>query len=293
MGDLQLSADSPGLPAARARSDTSLGRSARALRSGIFFAVFFGYMICVMGPGQRLFLWPATILFPHRRRAMVRAWLRAHARVTLTLARVLAGVRVSVHGALPGEACIVVMNHQSVLDIPIGLTLVTGPYPLIPTRDRYRRGIPGISPLVRIARFPIVSQKRTIPRPELAALTDAADQVARGEQSYLIFPEGHRSRDGSIGPFMRTGLRLVLSRARRPIYCIIADGMSHARTFAETASRFAGTRVRITILGPFPPPDDSAVDACIDSLRDRMRTALTELRAARLADRPHAFHPDG
>lgn len=263
-------------------SDSRVARFGRALRSGIFFLLYCCYLVCIVGLGQRLLLWPAIVIVPRRRRAMVGAWLRFHARATLALARVLAGVRVTIHGTLPDESCIAVMNHQSVLDIPIGLALVHGPYPLIPTRDRYRRGIPGISPLTRIAGYPFLSQKRVVSRAELQALTDAADSVARGEHSFLIFPEGHRTRDGGIGRFMRSGLRIVLARAQRPIYCVIVDGMAHTRTFAESFVRFAGTRVSVTIVGPIPAPpasaDDARLDAFIDSLHDRMVATLDAMR---------------
>ena len=254
-------------------------RVGRVLRSGIFFIIYFCYLTLIMGLGQRVLLWPAIFLVPRRRRALVRAWLRFHALTTLRMARVFAGVRLTTNGSLPAESCIVVMNHQSVLDIPLGLSLVTGPYPLIPTRDRYRRGIPGISPLARLARFPFLSQKRTLARPELVSLTEAADQVARGEQSLLIFPEGHRTDDGRIGRFMRNGLRITLARASRPIYCVVADGMAHIRTFGDSFVRFADTHIRVVVLGPFDPPsDDAQVDGFIDMPHQRMTAALDHLR---------------
>ncbi len=232
----------------------------------------------VMGPGQRLLIWPAIVLFPRRRRGIIRTWLGRQAQATLAIARGLAGVRVSVRGAILPEACIVVMNHQSVLDIPLGVALVTGPYPLIPTRDRYSRGLPAISPLARLARFPFVSQGRTATRAELLAIRDAADQVARGEQSLIIYPEGHRTHDGLIADFMKSGLKLILSRAKRPVYCIVADGMWHARTFADAALRFAGTSVRVTVLGPFQIPEPKQIDSFIDELRNRMIETLAQIR---------------
>lgn len=261
-------------------------RLGRALRSGTFFAIYFAYLILIVGLGQRLYLWPAIVLAPRHRRRLVGAWLRGHARATLAMARILAGVRVSILGAIPAESCIVVMNHQSVLDIPIGLQLVRGPYPLIPTRDRYRRGLPGVSPLIRMARYPFVSQKRSLSREELASLERAAAEVADGTQSFLIYPEGHRSRDGRLGRFMRTGLRIVLSRARRPIYCIVGDGMVQARTFADAMVRFAGTTVNVRVLGPFPPPAADEVDTFIDELHARMDDTLAAMRAASPSPEP-------
>ncbi len=284
-------AESAGVSPSHESSDSRVARFGRALRSGIFFVVYCCYLVMFMGLGQRLLLWPAMLLVPRRRRALVRAWLQLQAHATLGMARVLAGVRVTVRGALPDESCIAVMNHQSLLDIPLGVALVRGPYPLIPTRDRYRRGIPGISPLVRLARFPIVSQKRMLSRAELATFTAAADQVARGEQSLLFFPEGHRTRDGRIGKFMRSGLRITLAQANHPIYCIVADGMAHTRTLTDSLVHFAGTHVRITVLGPFQTPDESQLDAFIDMLHGQMTITLDAMRHGPVATPSRASAP--
>ena len=86
----------------------------------------------------------------------------------------------------------------------------------------------------------------------------AGRALERGEQSLLIFPEGHRTRDGQIGRFMRTGLRIIFSRAARPVYCIVADGMAESRTTRDALFRFADTKINATILGPLPPPADEA-----------------------------------
>jgi len=288
-GDLPLSGGRRFQAAPNAFVDDRPGKLGRELRSGAFFVSFACYAIVVIGLGQRLLLWPAIALLPRYRTAMVRAWLRFHARATLWLARVVAGVRFSIHGAIPRESCIVVMNHQSVLDIPIGLSLIPGPQTLIPTRDRYRRGIPAISPLARLARFPFVSQGASLARAEFQALVEAVDRVDRGEVCLLIFPEGHRTRDGRIGRFMRGGLRIALTRASRPVYCVVADGMTSARTTREALAQIAGSNVTIAIVGPFtPPPDRSpeSADAFMDMLHDTMTDALARMRGL-------GRHPEG
>jgi len=251
----------------------------RAARSGVFLTVYCAYCAVVMGLGQRLILWPLITLIPGRRRRFMRGWLHLQARATLGLAKLLANMRVSVRGAIDPVSCVVVMNHQSVLDIPLGVSLIPGPQPIIPTRDRYRRGIPAISLLARMADFPFVSQGKTSTRTELRALLTTAEHVARGEVSLLIYPEGHRTRDGEIGPFMTSGLRLLLQRAHRPVYCIVADGMWRARTVAH-ASGFLDIDARVVVLGPFAPPEACDLDTFIESLRERMIAALAELRAS-------------
>lgn len=267
-----LSADSAPVPSARKTSPLV------AVRSLTFIVLYFAFLIFVMGIGQRLIIWPLITLRPSRRLAITRWWLRFCARATFLLARLIAGVRLTIQGTMPAEPVVVAMNHQSVLDIPLGVLLIPGPYPIIPTRDRYRRGLPGISPLARLARFPFLSHGRTATREELLAMRNAADKVAAGDNSLLIFPEGHRSRDGSIDPFMKSGLSLILARAHRPIYLIVADGMWHARTFADAAFRFAGTRVVARVLGPFEPPPRERTAEFLEELRGHMIHAIEQIR---------------
>ena len=272
-------ADTSALPAPASR----VTRAYRAARSLIFLLAFSVYLLIVIAGGNRFLIPPLIKLLPRHDLRIRRAWLRLHAIVTTGLARTLGGMRLEVQGAIPRESVVVVMNHQSVMDIPVGVLLIPGPYPIIPTRDRYARAsVPGMPSLIRLLRYPVVSQKRENIRTELPAIAEAADSTARGETSMLIFAEGHRTRDGQIGPFMRTGLRLVLERARRPVYCIVADGLWHARTTFDAATGFAGATCSVRILGPFTPAS-SNLDDFIESLRDRMVVELEAMRAARRA----------
>jgi 1-acyl-sn-glycerol-3-phosphate acyltransferase len=250
----------------------------RAVRSLTFIVLYSLYVLIVIGAGQRLVIWPMVALFPRRRLAIVRAWLRFNARATFALARGIGGLRLTIEGRIPPEPVVVIMNHQSVLDIPLGVLMTPGPYPLIPTRDRYGRRIPGIAPLTRLAQYPLLSQGRTATREELLALKHAADKVKAGDNSLVIFPEGHRTRHGEVAPFMKSGLSLILPRAQRPVYCIVADGMWHARTFWDAALRFAGLQVHASVLGPFAPPKRGETDAFLDEMRERMIAEIERMR---------------
>jgi hypothetical protein len=90
---------------------------------------------------------------------------------------------------------------------------------------------------------------------------------------------------------MRNGLRLALERARRPVYCVVADGMWHARTFAKALLTFADSQIRVVILGPFPPPAADSIEQFIDQLHQRMTDTLEQLRATPTAPSPVATHP--
>jgi 1-acyl-sn-glycerol-3-phosphate acyltransferase len=182
------------------------------------------------------------------------------------------------------------MNHQSLLDIPVAVSLMRGPQPVIPTRDKYTRGIPTISGLARLAGFPSLSQGARASRAEHRAMLAVADAVGRGERTLLIYPEGHRSRTGELQPFMTSGLQLVLRRTReRPVYLVVVDGLWRLRSMADIALRLAGSIATVEIRGPYSvPPDPPDHAAFIATLRAEMLAALEGMRAAAPERATHA-----
>jgi 1-acyl-sn-glycerol-3-phosphate acyltransferase len=251
----------------------------RAARSFLFFGVYAIFLVFFFGLPQRLIIWPLAWLLPSRRNDIVGWWFRFLANATIGLARVFAGVRLERTGSVPPGSCLVLMNHQSLLDIPIAYSMVCHPHPIIPTRKSYARGIPGISPLLRLAKAPFVTQTRAGARDDVRAIAAAADEVALGRLSLLIYPEGHRTHDGAISPFMTGGLRAILGRVRRPVYLIVIDGLWHARTTAEALFTFADTRGKVRVVGPIAPPQRDGVDVFIAEMEARMVATLAELRA--------------
>jgi 1-acyl-sn-glycerol-3-phosphate acyltransferase len=117
-----------------------------------------------------------------------------------------------------------------------------------------------------------------LPRAELDQMLDATDRVARGDCSMLIFPEGHRTRSGSLGPFMRAGLRLTLQRCRRPVYAIVSDGMANVSRMKDLLTRFEAPRIVVRVIGPMQPPDDEHLDEFIEELHGRMAAELEDIR---------------
>jgi 1-acyl-sn-glycerol-3-phosphate acyltransferase len=256
----------------------------RGGRTVLFLLVFLLYLIFFMGLLQRLIIFPLAWLFPASAPRRFASWIRLQARITLGLLRVLGGVRVKVEGRIDPQSCIVIMNHQSLIDIPIGLSIMPGPLPLIPGRRRYAKWIPGVSAYLRAAGNPLVSQRKEDRKIDLAGMLDAARRVDAGDASLLIFPEGHRTRDGEILPFMPGGLQVVLSRTQRPVYCAVGDGMWKSRTLKDTFLHLADLRAQVRILGPFQPPaDKTEIQAFVDRVREEMMAALAEMRRTHVA----------
>jgi len=252
----------------------------RAAQSLLFAVIYSIYLVVVMLPFQGLVLRPLCALNPKWRPAILRWWFRFSAEWVIGLARVPGGMRYHSDGPLPPVPLILVMNHQSLLDIPAAVALLRGPYPVIPTRAYYTKWIPGISGLARLAGFPALKQTGRASRAEHQAMVAAAEAVEHGERTMLIYPEGHRSKNGEMLPFMTQGLKLVFRHAHeRPVYMAIIDGAWRMRSFADIMLRLSGQNITVRVHGPYTVPSErSEHDAFIARLEADMASALARQR---------------
>ena len=111
-----------------------------------------------------------------------------------------------------------VANHQSNFDIPIFI----GHIP----RDK---GFIAKFELLKVSSFSrwmkyigCIFIDRHDPRQSLTAINNAAELLKTGH-SIVIFPEGTRSADGTVGPFKAGGLKLAM-KARVPIVPVTISG---------------------------------------------------------------------
>jgi 1-acyl-sn-glycerol-3-phosphate acyltransferase len=189
---------------------------------------------------------------------------------------IVGGARFSAIPRIPGEAdVLVLMNHQSLMDIPLVVEAIQGTYPRIVTRARYARGKPLISHMVRLYQYPTVEQGATV-RGQVAALGEAARNTS---VPMVIYPEGTRTRSGEIGAFRTLGLRTLLAARPWQVWIMVTDGAWEAARLTEFVANVSRIRGRAAVMGPFasPAPDED-VDAFIVALRERMREALARLR---------------
>jgi 1-acyl-sn-glycerol-3-phosphate acyltransferase len=245
----------------------------RALRSALGFLLI-APLFFLTGSFQRFVLWPYFFLRPERRKPVMDRFMRFMARSVLLCMRI-GGARITEIGHVPTERpALVLMNHQSLLDIPSAVALCRPNVPLIVTRKLYGRGIPLISPMLRIQRYPLIDPLQD--RRQAVALVQEA---ARREHGILLYPEGHRGRGGDVAPFATAGIRVVLQERRTPVYLIVTDGFwvcRNAKDFFFGIHRIQG---RTEVLGPFDPPEAEAeVPAFVERMRETMIAKLEEMR---------------
>jgi 1-acyl-sn-glycerol-3-phosphate acyltransferase len=227
---------------------------------------------------QRLVIATLARILPAKRVAILSWWEQQLAHFVIGSTRVLGGAHIPPPPELPGqEGVLVLMNHQSLLDIPLVVAALRPHHPRIVTRVRYARGKPLISHMVRLYQYPLVDPRANA-RVQITAI---AENARSSPVPFVIFPEGHRTRDGEIGAWKEGGLRGILGARQWTVYLVVADGYwQSARLvdFLENVSRIDG---RAVALGPFDGPEPGAdPERFITDMRERMISALADLRAA-------------
>jgi hypothetical protein len=88
----------------------------------------------------------------------------------------------------------------------------------------------------------------------LAAIRDAARKT---DAPLCIFPEGTRSRDGEIGPFRPTGLKLILKQRPWKVYVLVGDGYWKTAKMTDFIRGMSDVQGKLELAGVFDWPDPS------------------------------------
>lgn len=229
---------------------------------------------------QRTVVAGAAAMVPSKRHRIFTAWQQLLARTMLGTAGFVGGARFEKVPSIPNRpGVLVLMNHQSLMDIPMAVQAIENGYPRIVTRVRYASGKPLISHMVRLYQYPTVDPK-AMKRKDLEAFQKAA---AESPVPLVIFPEGTRTRDGKLGRFKRTGLRLLLRARQWEVWTITVDGWWRAAKLKDFVANISDVQGRIRVEGPFtsPEPHDDP-DPFIRRMEEHMATHLELLREPRI-----------
>lgn len=184
-----------------------------------------------------------------------------------------AGIRCRVAGQQHiqrDRAAVYCVNHASNVEPPILYQALAALHPRL--RILYKAQIHKLPVLGRafdLAGF--VPIERRSPRRSMQAILQAAAAVRAGN-SFLVFPEGTRSRTGALLPF-KPGVFLIAIRAGAPIVPVAIQGTRAAMRKGSPIVRPVTVSVRIG------PPLSSASADGEAALLDRTRDAVAGLLA--------------
>lgn len=156
-----------------------------------------------------------------------------------------AGARVETRGReeIPRDRPVVfACNHQGYFDIPLMLTQLDRPHPILAKAETAR------IPFIRrwMERLGCVFVDRQDSRDGLEALRKAGQLLEEGE-SLIIFPEGTRSKGDRMGPF-KAGAVHIAAKAGVPVVPVRIEGSW--RLMEGNGGWIRPASVRVTILPP-------------------------------------------
>lgn len=130
-------------------------------------------------------------------------------------------------------------NHQSYLDIFILLKYLPGPFKFVIMRKLFKVPLIGY----HITKAGFVSLDRKDRKSSIKTIHMVIDMLEKNE-SFIIFPEGKLTTDGSIGEFGR-GTSIIIQRSRKPVVPISIDGTFAAMPKGAWTLRRAEVTVNI------------------------------------------------
>ena len=227
-------------------------------------------ILVLLTAGSSLAAILAGRLFPREDRAgrVMGWWGRAFVR--------LGGWKLRVEGMenLPPGGAVLVSNHQSVVDIPMLLSAFPRP-----VRFLAKRELGGILLLGKaMAAAENLFIDREDPRDAVRMLREAGARLRDG-RLVVVFPEGTRSGDGSIGEF-RPGAFYLAQKSGAPVVPVYIDG--GYRAIPKGGFRVRSAELLVRVLPPLSPGEGAggskeriaaAVRARI--FRERARAAST------------------
>jgi 1-acyl-sn-glycerol-3-phosphate acyltransferase len=203
------------------------GRMIQALRRGakwlldwttsLLFLLVFGLLCLFFDPVQRI-----GYAISRRAQEIAVGWLQ----VGISYALRICGTRYRIERSpqvKPHTAYLIVANHQSMFDIPILSWLMFTNYPKFVSKRELGKGIPSISYNLQVGGHALINRRDR--NGALQAIRQLAATVRERGVSAVIYPEGTRAKDGTVGPFKPAGaLELMRSAAEAPVVTVVMDG---------------------------------------------------------------------
>jgi len=235
------------------------------------FLAAFGLVLALFDPLQRL----AFLLGGRRPHEWVVALLQSSLKEALRLC----GTRFAVErdgGVRPGTPYVLVANHQSMFDIPIVASYLVSNFPKYVSKRELARGIPSISFNLRHGGNALID------RADRAQAVAAIAELGRSAQargvSVVIYPEGTRARDGTMGPFRPAGTLALLEAAPDlAVVPVAIDGSWELLRWRLRPVPF-GTRIRVRLGAPIARRPGEDREALVGRCEREVRETLARWR---------------
>jgi 1-acyl-sn-glycerol-3-phosphate acyltransferase len=183
----------------------------------------------------------------------------------------LVGVRVVVKGfeRFPRGASIVMANHSSNLDPDVLLPLLPGRVVIYLKASLMK--IPVLGYAMRLAGFIPVQRDGSVESAKAAS--ELAQRALEQGSCLVLFPEGTRSRDGSLLPFKRGPFFLAMESGAQVAPVSIRGA---TRLLPKGSKNLRAGTVTVTFHAPLRPADFSNKEELMEAVRSAIESGMSD-----------------
>lgn len=155
-----------------------------------------------------------------------------------------------------GRPIILISNHQSMLDIPPIVWGFRHYHPKFISKIELGKGIPSVSYNLRYGGSVLIDRNKR--RQAVLEIEKLGRYIENNNYTASIFPEGTRTKDGTMKPFKPAGIRALLKVAPSAVIVpLLIDGNYELMEKGLYPMSF-GVNINYTVLDPFEPGAISA-----------------------------------
>lgn len=187
---------------------------------------------------------------------------------------IILGARVSFRGVetLPGDRPIILIsNHQSLFDIPPIVWGFRAHHPKFIAKIELGKGIPSISYNLRHGGSALIDRGK--PLQSVREIGKLGRTIEQNRYAAVIFPEGTRTRDGKMKPFLPAGIDALLKAAPSALVVPLAIDGTYELTKNGLYPMSFGVGITLTALDPIEPGALAAEDV-VTKAEGMIRAAL-------------------
>lgn len=157
---------------------------------------------------------------------------------------------------------IIMSNHQSLMDIPLYMRFLPETQLRFVAKDELSRHIPLVSEMLRAEEHCMVPRHGS-PSVAMRTIDSFGKRVVERSQVPVIFPEGTRSKDGTLGTFYAAGFRRLCDATNLPVAVCALDGgwkINNMKTFFKNLHHGS---YKVKVLKVYPAPHGKEEQAAI------------------------------
>lgn len=151
------------------------------------------------------------------------------------------------------EQFLMISNHQSLLDIPLYMTFLPEYSIRFVAKDALGKNIPLVSPMLKSHGHCFIPRKGGMTK-AMQTMDVFGKHCVEKKFCPVIFPEGTRSKDGSIGKFFTAGFRRLSDATKLPVVVACVDDGYKVNDMVNVMENLNSVNYRAKILAVYPSP---------------------------------------